>query len=518
MASVIEYSNNTSMILDLNLWLAQHNSEAFNLGQFPTLAKDRWTWIIDNWVKVLYPRFKVQANGDEYLEGALVNLDNNVKGWKSGSNVNPYANIGFFSSTQEFLSTIQLSELILTNAENIYVQQEVQRIRKFTSESFNAMVRYLRSQRDLAFDLIGLGSSFYSEKFAKRSMVPKQRNFFIEDLLQINRSIDIENFILGIIIELKKKSEIEPNLLAIANNNISGNSDQIDIRNAYQSYITIPFEQSLEQMAADYLGDTQRWFELVTVNGLKPPFLDITGEKAFLLETASSNSLRISSSYADRTRVGATVKIGSVTVPEEIRMIESVTDNQDGSVTLYLSGSTNLRRLEAAKKAYVRVFKPETLQDFSFVKIPLSVQGNLSSSLPPTISALKNLDKALFSFGVDLALDERTGDIAISNVGDLKLQYGIPNIRQAVARVLSTDLTQLPLHPDYGTPDKLGDNMLGAPTANKIAATIEDVIKRDPRFTLVQVDNISFTESGANMNLNVGINGTTALIPLSFVL
>jgi hypothetical protein len=512
------YTDKISIITDLKLYIANRNSQAQNLSMFPKLCADRWTWIVRNWDSSLYAKFLTQSNGDEYLLGILDRLDNHVSAWKEGAGVNPFQDMSIFADATEFLETILVTDLTPTPSESQFVAREVKRVAEFRETEFRSMLSFLRTQRDIAFDFIGLSDNQY-DSFKKRSASPKQRDFFVSDLYQLDEAIELEKFIQGIILEFKYTREVEPNLLQFANEQLASGQSSVLVEDIYSSYITVPFEQTLEQMARDYLGTSNRWFELVTVNKLKPPYIDIHGQKILISENASANSLRVPIGDQKKFLVGASVKIGSRLVPDEVRFVELLRDNEDGTATVFLSGKQDLSKLRVEHLAYLRAYEPETVRDFSFIRIPVPSPAPYASVPDPTENVLKKLDKALYSFGVDIAVDDKNGDIVIGSSGDLSLQYGIPNVRQAVLSVVRTSLGELPLHPGYGIPETIGFALEGADSAVKISTIIEQAIQRDPRFTGVQISNIVISPEGKiNMSVSVSVAGSNQLIPLAFVI
>ena len=514
MANQQEYTNRNSLFYDLNLWLAWRRSEPLNMSHLPKLTADRWEWVVENWERTLKVQFKVFANGDDYLENNLSVLEANVFGWTQGAKVNPLRDLSFFQDVSEFFQQIPLSAINLTVQEQTFVNLEMKRVSGFTVDVFRAMLRYLEGQRDLAFDLIGLGDQTYADMNGK-IVAPKQRDASVDDLVALDQSITIENFILGIILEFKYQKQQPPNLLQISQDNISPDST-VQLATAYRSFITVPFTTSLEQMAADYLGSKARWYELATVNNLKPPYVDITGEKALLLENGSGVSCRVSDQYVDRLRIGATVGISSRVVPIEYRVIEKAVNNGDGTVSLQLRGLDDLSKFKTVHYAYLRAFLPGTIQEFSFVKVPFSVNAPFANVPTPSVQELKVMDKALYAFGVDLALNETSGDLVLSAQGDVKLQAGLANIRQTVANRVRTLKGQVPYHDDYGMPETLGGYMYGATTATQIQSLLQNEIRKDARITTMNVSNMVISANGATMQLDVGIQGMTQLIPFSF--
>jgi len=512
-----QYTDRFSLQIDLQLYLLVRTGGSPALGLFPKLASDRWPWFVKNKNKIT-ELFTNYANGDEFLVKQILQFHDFIESYENGAAVNPFRDLNIFAEMTELLNLININSMELTDPEESFIEQEKQRVQNFSVENFKEMLKFLKSQRDIAFDFIGLGDSYY-DSVRNRKSSPKQRDYFISDLQILNNTIELENYIEGIIIEFKYQKNIAPNLLAFANSKLIESNSDVRVENIYRSYIVVPFEKSLQQMAQDYLGSADRWYELVTVNNLKPPYIDLYGEKILLLESGSAATLRVPISQQEKFRINSAIKIGSRIVPEEVRKIQQVNDNRDGSATIYLSGNQDLSKLSISHVPFIRVFQPETITDFSLVKIPVTVSAPYTNIPEPTEGELKQLDKALLSFGVDIARDDITGDLLLDTSGDLKYQFGINNVRQTARLMIETEKGQLPLHPNYGLSNNIGFALQGATTSTKIASVIEQTLKQDLRFTSVTLRDINISaDNKIGMTVFVTIAGSNQLIPLAFVI
>jgi len=512
-----QYTDRFSIQTDLTLYLQVKGGGRMTLNLFPKLTADRWTWFVKNFATI-QQNFQNYANGDEFLTRQILQFHDYVESYQNGANVNPFTNLNIFAEMTELLELIEVNSLDLTDPESQYIKEEKQRVAQFDVENFKAMLQFLKSQREIAFDFIGLGDSYYDSLRGRKSS-PKQRDYFISDLVFLNNTIELEKYIEGIILEFKYEKNIAPNLLSFANSKLIDGGSDVRVLDIYRSYRVVPFEKSLQQMAQDYLGNSDRWYELVTVNNLKAPYVDLYGEKILLLESGSASTVRVPISQQDKFRINSSIKIGSRLVPEEVRKVERVNDNRDGSVTVHLSGKQDLSKLLTSHVAYIRVYTPETLSDFSLVKIPLSLSAANTNIPEPSEGELKRLDKALLSFGVDVAVDDISGDLLLGTGGDLKYQFGINNLRQTIISVLKTEQGQLPLHQQYGLANNIGFALQGSTTSTKIASVIEQTLKRDLRFTSVTLKDIQISaDNKIGMTVLVTIAGSSQLIPLAFVI
>ena len=513
--SLYVYTSFYQLNLDLQLYVALRNKQTLNLGMFPALAAGRWDWITKNWTN-LYPRFKTFAGGDEYLEANLVDFDTSVKSALIGNTSNVMDIPEKFVTYSDFLSLLSLDELRLSNQERNLVNVQTSEVLAFEISRFRAMLTYLKQQSYLTAQYIGLADAT-SAKIRGVSLSTKKRSATYKDLAVLSAGIDLEKFIEGIIVDLKSRKLTPPNLLTNAQNNIDVNSE-VSINTAYVSYVSVVFQESLQKMALNYLGSADRWFELVTVNNLKAPFIDEQGTKVMLLSSGSGNSIYIANLYKDVITVSSKVRLGSYSQKEEIRIVERVTDNKDGTLTVFLNGAKDLSRFGIKDKPYMKIFKPGTVSSGSFILIPATVPSLLPKRPTPTSDELRGLSTDLLSFGVDIQRDEKTNDFVVDPTGNFKMSYGIANIRQSVLTILKTEQGELPYQPQIGVPATIGSLYYGTVNEAQIVADIiSAAVKTDVRFNNVITNDLRNGGNSVSLSLFAYVNGIDSPIPLSFV-
>ena len=510
------YTSLSNVSVDLQLYVTMSNKGAYSLAQFPSLAKQRYAWIVDNWHN-LYPTFKTFANGDQDLEAALADFKSSVDGYKlttSGTPLNALNNQSKFELYEPFLELLAVNNLGLNGAENSLVNNELQRISRLSIDDFKSMLEFMNNYMTVYSSSIGL---YDEEGFKAINGIAqkKSQTATISDLDKIDQQIEIRKYIESIIVSLKSVNDKPPNLLAVANTNIA-NGSGAGIQDIYSSSVSIPFEISLEHMALMFMGRKSLWYELVTVNNLQPPYIDEVGLKYKLVAPGAVSSVAISDERKNDLHVGAQVKVGSVKEREETRYINKMIYNSDGTMVLYLSGEANLSRMKTTEGAYVRVFAPHTVNTGSFIKIPLTIGSSTPNSPTPQSDELRRLEKALLNFGVDVAQSEK-GDIAVSPTGNFSLAFGVNNVRQAVLNQLNTVQGELDFHKQYGLNVSLGAKFFGAPDVNILSILVVDTILKDKRISSARVTDVSFNGSSVSVLIEVQIQGSSKIIPLSYV-
>lgn len=512
------YTSVYQVFSDSTLYFITRKGGKLTLGLFPAIARERWAWFVENF-NTFSRRFEVGANGNLNLVKSLEDLRKFVEGFKLGNTrINPFDRENNLIKFRPFLDQITLSEVNLTPSEIRVRDEELARTGSLNEEDFRSMLALLRQKTAIAAQELGLGDDTAN---AILGLNPrrKRRSPRVKDILDIAEINRAYKFIEGFIFDKQRTQKRPPNLLRISQQNLDVGSG-FRPQDVYQTYYPVPFEISLESMAKKYLGSVQKWFELATINNLQPPFVDQTGTKFDLIAPAASNNLIISSGLAEAVAPGVRIGIGSFKIREESRIIERVVINDDDTMVLFLSGAADLNKFLPDEGAFVRVYKPNTARPNSLILIPTTSSPSADTSSKPTPSKdeIRRLEKAFIQFGVDVARDEKTGDLIFDSNGNFKLSYGIRAVRQAVRNTLRTNVRELSYHPNYGINYSLGRSYMGTvDEAVKIGDLIRSGILRDQRLEDAKITRISSTKQGASLQMAVKIKGLDDPIPLSFV-
>lgn len=508
------YSNLFEVIVDTTLYIGLVNKTTPTLGYFATVAKNRWTWIADNWT-TLRPRFAEQILGDEKLTQHLQDFDSAVQTYFLGNRQNALQINANYEKFFTFLANIPLSDVGLTADEQGEVQIELSRVSKLDITDFRNMLAFVKSNIATRAALVGKGDVDGGPLFGGQD-VRMQRDSTFDDLLQLDLLIQLEQSVEGIIFALMQVQARPPNLLQMANDNIESGS-AVSIKSSYKSYRAIPFQLSLEDMAQRYLGSSTRWFELVTVNKLMPPYIDEFGSKHRLIAPGGSNNVTILSTSTKDVYIGCKIRLGSITVREETRIVENKVENSDGTMILTLSGEPNLFQLRPSEQAYVRIYKPGTVNSGSIILVPYDVRSTILSAQTPNSDVLRRLDQDLLAFGVDFRRDETTGDFIVDASGNFAMAYGLENVRQTIFWMLRTEPGELPFHRTFGLDAGLGNLFFGTESEmSKIANTIKQNILRDRRFRSVSVTRMVASGTSISFEVLVSIGNSSLFLPLAF--
>ena len=512
------YTSTNQVFVDASLYFAVRKGGGLSLRLFPAIARERWAWFVENYNKSFKARFQAGATGDIFLLKRLEDLDKFVQGYNLGNtSINPFESGANLFKFSPFLQAIGYGELLATPAENAARDDELKRISELTEADFRNMLAYLRRITAITSQEIGLGDPTV-EALLGLSPRKKRRSAQIQDIVDIAEINDAYKFIEGYIYDRQLTQQKPPNLLAIAKRGVAPGSGFIPA-NVYQTYVPVPFEISLDSMAKKYLGAAQRWFELVTINNLQPPFVDNVGEKFTPQAPPASNNLIITTGTIENLAPGVRIGIGSNRYREETRIIEKVVANEDDTVVLFLGGKNDLNKFLPNEGAFIRVYKPGTVQENSIILIPSPGDSTLGPAKPtPKKDEIRRIEKAFIQFGIDIAKDEKTDDWIIDATGNFKLSYGVNAIRQSVRQILRTNVNELPYHPAFGVNYELGKQFVGTvDEAVKIGELLVSSITKDRRIEDVVISRISNTNTSTSLQLLVKIKGLDDPIPLSFV-
>ncbi len=512
------YVSYNQVILDAGLSFAVLQNQSLFLGQFQKIASARWTWFVDNYL-TFEARFKIAASGDQKLEGLIEDLSSEVLTTRLGGTNNPFSTDSGFFTYKRLLDFIPLREVNLTVDEVKERNEEIRRIRNLEESDFRNMISFMDNNFGVFTQDIGLGDSDAAVLLGINSTSRKtQRSATVQDIINLSLSDNVRQLVYGLIFNKQIQRQKPPNLIAIANNNLSANSSKAFL-DVYQTFTTRPFEISLEHMARKYLGSSDRWFELVTINNLQPPYIDSVGTKHNIIVPPTGGAVVISSDAIGDVAPNVSVNIGSFNSVEEPRIIEKFVENDADTITLFLGGDRDLNKFLPSQKAFVRIFKPSTVRTNSQILIPSPSPTSIGGSKKtPKSDVIRRLNKALIQFGVDMFRDEKTRDFVLDATGNFQLAVGLRAVDQAVKNALRVERGELTYHPDYGLFVDLGSRFFGS--NNEAVVFGESIIRSigtDARFSGVSIAKLQTNKINTSLQVDVSIPGLDSPIPLSFV-
>lgn len=480
------------------------------LWDFPTgFAKYVSTSVMSTWnsikttIKTFDPSIKaqvakIQTAVDEYT----------VTLGKSTRAVNTVTEVLADPANAQITSSINVDQLPLSNsATTAYKSIVASAHQQFNNRASYAAFRDQvdRFTADYA-DKVGMGDPTYNRIIGKAN-APFVRPATEEDTRVLLALADVQ-------IQLGRLAAYENpvNTILTSEQYVAGLANQSDIAfRVPNSKLAVPFPygSSLETLAARYLGDANRWYEIATLNNLREPYVDEVG----FVEPLTSNGYenRITLSDVSQLVAGQLVYLYSNTQIPEPHTIIGIEALPTGTFLVTLDGPPTLDRFTTAQNANLHAFLPWTVNSQQIVYIPSDevVQQPLLTIAVPGVS---DLDHMLQVGGIDLLLTT-AGDLALTPDGDCRLAYGMQNIIQHVKVALLTPKGTMLQHLNYGFPLQVGTNMTDF-TAKQILNTLKNMFNNDPAITNVSAVQVEVIPPVVRISMELQVRGSDAHIPI----
>ena len=409
------------------------------------------------------------------------------------------------------LDQVPLNTLSLTNAQQAKIQQVINQANQTTIaqlKQYRATVLQLALQLSNSF---GTGSPYYNEIFGGNPPVVRSLPITIDEyeildsLYQSLACYDI----------LTATTQIDDFAIQTNMEYVAGLATTADIEFSVPTskvLAPVPFGLTVEAIAARYLGDPQRWLEIVTLNNLREPYIDENGFQLPLLSNAIGRQVVVGNNTD--LFVGQRVILNAAGQPQSARTILDIDTLSTTSFLLTLDGLPNLDNFTLSLGAYVQAYLPGTCNSQQKIFIPSNLPvPDVSNIVPPSGTSsdpLTGLSK------VDWLLTD-SGDLAINNYGDFRLSYGITNIIQALRIKFGTQAGKVLLHPTFGlnvAPGSISSEL----KVQQLYDSINEMVTQDPRFSSVSKLQITLNGPTLAINLAVTMPGQTGVFPVSFAL
>ncbi len=430
----------------------------------------------------------------------------------TAQSIDPSDNV-FRSPEKNFslMDAVPVFSMSLNNAQQAAVDQIIENSRQITVDDirgFRTVIQDLSLQLSNNF---GAGDAYYSQIYNRPPPVTRLTPMTLDEyellkaLYDVMQSYDILTATTDID-DANKQTNMEY---------VAGLADEagIDFDIPTSKILApVPFGLSIEQIASRYLGDAQRWLEIVTLNNLRDPYIDETGFQRSLLSNATGRQITISS--VEDMFIGQRIVLRSSSQSPSARRILGIDRLSDTSFLLSLDGEANLDNFTLADQAYIQAYLPGTVNSQQKIFIPseLPVPNDPNIIVPTSVQSdtLVGLSK------VDWLLTEK-GDLATNSFGDFRFAAGITNIIQCVKLKLSTPKGKVLLHPEYGlglTPGMMNSDV----NVQDIFNSINKLIEEDPRFQ--GLDSLQINLRGPTLSISMGVQlaGQSGVFPLTFEL
>jgi hypothetical protein len=426
--------------------------------------------------------------------------------------IDPSNNV-FSNSNANFslFDLVPVNSLSLTNSQQNNVTNIINNARTTTVDDLRI---YRGTIQDLVFQLsnyFGVGDAYYNSVYGKPAPKIRLQPLTLNEYQLLNSLYDV----IQSYDTLTATTQIDDLNTQTNMDYVAGLASSADIQfNISQSKILVPvpFGLTMEQIAARYLKDPQRWLEIATLNNLREPYIDGTGFQRSLLSNGSMRDITINS--VDDMYEGQKISLRSSTQVPSNRTVLNIKRLSDTSFLLTLDGEPNLDNFKIADGAYVQAYLPGTVNSQQKIFIPstLAVSEDPNIIVPSLASGdpLTGLSK------VDLLLTDY-GDLATDNFGDFKISYGLTNIIQCLKIKMGTQKGTNLLHPDFGLGIAPGISSAEV-NITDIYSSINQLIAQDSRFDGLSNLQIQLNGSALMIDMGVRLAAQRGVFPIRFQL
>lgn len=275
--------------------------------------------------------------------------------------------------------------------------------------------------------------------------------------------------------------------------------------------VTVPFKQTIEEIAVRYLGDVNRWIEIATLNNLREPYIDEEGFDYALLSNGDGRQIIVGSE--ENLYVGQKIGLYSNSVPQFSRKITAL--EKIGSSSNYLitvDGLPDLNVLTLAQGAKLRGYIPGTVNSQDQIYIPTDLPAepdDYSRQVPGIeVSTIVGLSK------IDFLLTDEF-DIAINNQGDFRLASGLTNLVQALKIKLFTEKGSILTDPSFGIGLTPGRSVADI-DVNDLMKDISSIVLKDPRYEAIERLEVNLTGPVMELSIKVVLANRMGVVPITF--
>ena len=462
-------------------------------------------------VSAILASVKSELALNEGMSGAEVKSGELGTGAKDSGAISPLNKV--FDEPEgnyDFLSLIDIEGLELTPKQTFAIEDEIELNSLISIEEIKEGIKEIQ---DLILSLtnnFGAGDQFFSTIYGRPAPKVRSTPMSIDEfeliaameevVLQLNLMVSTRDFE-----DNRTQSSLEYVGGLAQDSNIPFNSSATS-----KKLVPIPFNLTLQQISARYLGDADRYNEIITLNDLRSPYIDEDGFFYSLLSNGDSRQFNIITK--ENLFIGQKVTLSSATVSAFIRKITAIEKITDSNYLISVDGLDNLNTLTTTDLAKVKAFLPGTVNSQNQIYIPsdiVSEKQSRSFDIPflndDTLTSLSKIDWLL----------EDNGDIVINSFGEAALANGLTNIVQALKMKINTVKGTILSNPDFGMGIRHGMHVTDI-TVEKSLNDLKNMIVSDPRFSGVEKIEINVLPPDLSITIVAVLANGKGIFPINF--
>lgn len=416
---------------------------------------------------------------------------------------NPEENFDLFDG-------VSVDDLSLSSAQQLAIEDELLRVRLLTIDDYRGFRQEMVNLAHDIADNFGAGSATYSAIYGLPAPKTRPIAMTVEEN-EVLQSIFEAVQMYDLLTATKQYDDLK---IQDPTDFVGGLANESGIN--FEEFtskmlVPVPFGLTIEEIAARYMGNADKWLEIVTVNRLRSPYIDETGFTYDLLSNAEGRQFNVNDTE-DNLFVGQKIAIVSDTQPQIFRKIINVENIGEGNHLVTVDGLDNLDVFTTTANARIIGYLPGTVNSQNQIYIPVNFPSDPDDR---TFSVVNIPDSALNKLAkVDLLLTDNF-DIAINSVGDFRLASGLTNLIQALKLKIRTQRGTLLRHLDFGVGLEHGVSIADIENG-EIIKSLNAMIASDSRFESIESLTINLNGSTLSINMSVRIANGTGILPISF--
>lgn len=454
---------------------------------------------------------KQSGDSNEGQNAFDVESGENGKEAKDAQKTSPLNNV--FNEPEgnfDFFNAINVDELDLTPQQRNAIQDEIELNSLISIEEIRG---FIQETQDLILDLtnnFGAGDAFFSTVF-NRPAPRKRATTMTTEEFELIKALEDSVLNMNLLIATRQFDDVRSQSSLEYVGGLAEESGITFNSSSTAKYLApIPFGLTMEQISARYLGNPERYNEIITLNNLKSPYIDEDGFFYSFLSNGDGRQFNINTNVNLYT--GQQIQLSSNTVPMFVRKISAIEKITDSNYLITVDGLADLNFLTTNDQAKMKGFLPGTVNSQNQIYIPSNetVADDPRTFDIPFLKGdeLKGLSK------VDWLMDE-SGDIVLNSFGEAALANGLTNIVQALKMKVSTQKGSLLSDPQFGLGLTPGINVTDV-SIEGVLKDLKDMVLQDSRFEAVDKIEISVLPPTVSITIQARLANGRGLFPINF--
>jgi len=441
-------------------------------------------------------QIEVGVLGVEARDAARVSPVNNVFN-------EPEANFDFFNS-------INVDELELTPQQQAAIEDEIELNSLISIEELRGFTQELQ---DLILDLtnnFGAGDEFFSEVYGRPAPRERATPMSIEEF-ELVEALEEVVLNLNILTATRQLDDVRTQSSLEYVGGLANDSGITFNSSSTAKYLApVPYNLTIEQISARYLGDPDRYNEIITLNNLKSPYIDEDGFFYNFLSNGDGRQFNIESN--ENLYEGQVVQLSSNTIPTFTRKITAIEKITDTNYLITVDGIADLYLLTKNHQAKVKTFLPGTVNSQNQIYIP----SDEAVTDEPRTYDIPYLDgDSLTGFSkIDWLLDDN-GDIVLNSFGEVGLANGTTNLIQALKMKVQTQKGQLLSDTSFGlgiTPGVMTNDI----SVQNVLKNLTAMVLQDSRFEGIEKIEMNVLPPDLSITIVARLKNGRGILPISF--